>query len=198
MQLGLWQLPTVSFVVSVGEGVPEDCVNRGLWPLPKTGCLPWVTQPRAPGWVSVYHSLLYKLALPTAFNHTYSPITPPGHFSASHCSESRHLGVSPVSDRDSFQMKMGTQGFRGLPWEGSKDRHGKHRARTRCQDGRTKKLLPSFSDFYVTLYGKKGLWWTLQRQLLAVPTALYNDVGPKEDREALSPTCQSPNRGVGL
>lgn len=39
MWLALWRLPTVFFIVSVGGGIPENCGNRGLWPLPKTALL---------------------------------------------------------------------------------------------------------------------------------------------------------------
>lgn len=62
-------------------------------------------------------------------------------------------------------------------------------------------LLPSFFNFYA--YNTRS---TIERAFgghsdggfLAVPTVFYNGVGPKEDREPLSPNSQSPNLGVGL
>lgn len=39
MHVGLWQSSTVFSTVSGGGGVPDDCVNKGLWPLPRTDCL---------------------------------------------------------------------------------------------------------------------------------------------------------------
>lgn len=135
---------------------------------------------------------------------THTHTAPPDDFNTSHCSESRHLGVSIANcQQKSFQVSLGTQGFSGVSTRGPQGHSRRdHRAQTQCQDlafpslPASTQLLSHYACYMVsTING--CLSTTQPKWLLAVPSAFYKDVSPKEDRACLS-NSQSPNLGLGL